>query len=374
MKRRRCQGRGAQKVLTSGRRGPELPEPPTAPFGPLCPGPLQPPSRSGGSSARASSPPQRLPAATVAGAGGPDSRVPAPPPPPRRRDAQRRRSWRARRPGRQTSWAPHPRPSLASAARLSPRPPCLASPPPARVRIPGPVPEGPGSSAAPSSGSPRWPDCPRESRVCLRRPCPRGARAQPQVGGEVGVPGSPPDTHRGEGALRPRREPAPAASRALHVPAPRPRALARSVLARRAPEPRQRGARVGGAAWRAALARPRPRAPRPPGVGSAPGSVPGWTARRASGSQGSPAGCGRALAAARAGPPHRDPPPPPRPGPPRRPLPAAPGPSLPARARDAWVPSPGLRPQTQHSGPRAASEKPAACLEPGVRAHSSLAM
>ncbi|XP_042770439.1 basic proline-rich protein-like [Panthera leo] len=117
--------------------------------------------------------------------------------------------------------------------------------------------------AAPSSGSPRRPDCPRDSRVCLRRPCPRGARAQPQVGGEVGVPGSPPATHRGEGALRPRREPAPAASRALHVPAPRPRALARSVLARRAPEPGQRGARVRGAAWRAGQGRPPPRARRP---------------------------------------------------------------------------------------------------------------
>lgn len=126
-------------------------------------------------------------------------------------------------------------------------------------------------------------------RVCPRRPSPRGAGAQPRVGGEVGAPRSPPTTHRGEGALSPRPEPAPAASRAVRVPATPLRALARSVLAWRAPV---QGRLRGRCPWRClpGWGRARPRAPRPsggplgagfrPGLGGAPRlRLPGLTSR-----------------------------------------------------------------------------------------------
>lgn len=84
------------------------------------------------------------------------------------------------------------------------------------------------SESKPQARSPRVrvPDSPRVSPVGLRLSCPRGAQDQPQVG-EVCAPSSQPATHREEGALRRRPESAPAASRAVHVPEPRLRALAR---------------------------------------------------------------------------------------------------------------------------------------------------
>lgn len=228
----------------------------------------------------------------------PDSRVPAPAHPPRCRSARRRAGGRARRPRRKNLLGASP----ASFPQVR-RAPVTAASPPASRRVPSP-------GLAPGVPLPRppllrllpGPDSPRASRVCLRRPRPRAPRDQPRVG-EVCAPGSP-ATHRGRG-------PAPAL-RAAPVPPARCASWrlgsALELRARRAPEPRSAGRcpvpGARGAAWRAGLRWARP-ADRP---------CPPLGARRAWGSRGSPAGCGRASAPpARASAPPRLGPP--RPGP-----------------------------------------------------------
>ncbi|EPY84953.1 hypothetical protein CB1_000424008 [Camelus ferus] len=128
---------------------------------------------------------------------------PAPPPPPRCRVAGR--SWRA--------------------VCLSPGSLFFTSSLPAPVQTQGPDPESLGPPTAPSSGSLRWPDspwCPASASIVLAReapePSPKFAAqlAPPQLAPPAGRPA----THRREKALRRRPEPAPAASRAVHVPAP----------------------------------------------------------------------------------------------------------------------------------------------------------
>lgn len=231
-----AKGRGSVKGDARRRRsadlreaGAQLPEPPTAPFRPLFAQALSSPLRPVAAPAPGRAPrPSGLPAATVAGAGSPDSRVPAPPPPPRRRDAQRRRSWRAPRPGRRTSWAPHPRPSLASASRLSPRPPSLASSPSA----PGPNPR-PG---------------PRGSR-CPGPPPPRAPRA-----GQT-VPGTPASVSAVLARAAP--EPSPKLAAKLASPVRHPPLTggkgrcARAESPRRPPPARCMSRRLGPARWRA---------------------------------------------------------------------------------------------------------------------------
>lgn len=200
----------------------------------------------------------------------------------------------------------------------------------------------------------RWPDSPRVSPVCLRRPCPLGAQDQSQVG-EVCAPSSQPATHREEGALRQRPESAPAASRAVHVPEPRLRALARSVLAGLLSRGRQ-GAGVRGAAWRAGLGPP-PRPSRGP-LGSQ--LRPGLSAAPLAPGTSQPAVAERSPPPALPAPPgaHRLRPAPPRPARLAARTRAPPAPPRRGRA-DAWVPSPLSRTVSPDPtlGAKAASEK-----------------
>lgn len=200
----------------------------------------------------------------------------------------------------------------------------------------------------------RWPDSPRVSPVCLRRPCPLGAQDQPQVG-EVCAPSSQPATHREEGALRQRPESAPGASRAVHVPEPRLRALARSVLGGLLSRGRHR-AGVRGAAWRPGFGPP----PRPsrgplgaqlrPGLSAAP-LAPGTS---------QPAVAEPSPPPALPAPPgaHRLRPAPPRPARLAARTRAPPAPPRHGRA-GAWVPSPLSRTVSPDPtlGAKAASEK-----------------
>lgn len=142
-------------------QGARLLEPPTAPFRPLCsvpspaPSALAEPSHGPSSQPRSPAPlpsPRPASSSNSCGARSLDSHVPTPHPSLRCRGAGRK-SWRARRPRRRTSWAPHPRPSLAPAARLSPRPlPHLLSARPGPNPRPGP--RGSRSPGAPFLGFP----------------------------------------------------------------------------------------------------------------------------------------------------------------------------------------------------------------------------
>lgn len=119
--------------------------------------------RSGGTQWRPPLPALAASSSNSWGSGSPDSGVPVPPPPPCGHRT-RRRSWRASRPGRRMSWAPRPRPSLASAARLSPQSlPLLLSTRPSPNPRPGPL----------GSGCPILPGCPPSVSAFLARAAPK---------------------------------------------------------------------------------------------------------------------------------------------------------------------------------------------------------
>lgn len=198
------------------------------PFRPLCSAPSPAPFALAELSHSSSSPsPARLPAATVAGLVAPTPASAHRTLPSGAAAPGEKGSRRARRPRRRTSWAPRPRPSLASAARawhlgLSPTP----RPRPPGSEPPGWVPQVP----VPQLHPPRAPSA-RQTLPCgpplsppslparRRSPAPSWRRSWRPPLATRHSPG-------GRGAA-----PAPAASRAVRVPAPRLRALARSVLA-----------------------------------------------------------------------------------------------------------------------------------------------
>lgn len=239
---------------TSGSQGAGLLEPSTAPSRPLCsvpsPAPFTLAEPGGGPSSRPRSPLSSFQQQQLA---GPAAQTPASPhrPLPRGAAAPGKEGAGGLGDPETTSWAPRPRPSLASAARA-----ChlgLSSSPP--LRPPGAKPQAWSPRVPVPWLSPPWAPCagqtlpgvPRLSPPSLPVPAPE---PNPKLAAKLAPPARCPPLTGGKGrcarAQSPRRP--PPAQRMSRRPAPRSGA---SVLAWRAPEARRRGAGARGAAWRA---------------------------------------------------------------------------------------------------------------------------